>query len=68
MTKIKAGKLKKRRGRPNLPIGEAKQRIVSIRLNEEELKKYESFSQRKGMTLSKWIRKIVQENFQKMLF
>jgi predicted DNA binding CopG/RHH family protein len=68
MTINKVNEKKKRRGRPNLPTGEAKQRVVSVRLNEEELKKYENLSKKKGMSLSKWIRKIVQENILKMLF
>jgi len=55
-------KVSKKLGRPKLPKGHAKGKIVPVRLNEEELKlftKAASVSEHK--TLSSWIRHSLRE-------
>jgi uncharacterized protein (DUF1778 family) len=49
---------KKRRkpGRPKLPKGEAKGRIVPVRFNAEEIKKITAAANASGKTVSEWIR------------
>jgi hypothetical protein len=43
-------------GRPKLPKGEAKGRIVPIRFNAHEIKRIESEARAAGKTVSGWIR------------
>jgi hypothetical protein len=43
-------------GRPKLPKGEAKGRIVPIRLNAADLKRIESTAKASQKTVSEWIR------------
>jgi predicted HicB family RNase H-like nuclease len=43
-------------GRPKLPRGEAKGRIVPVRFNAEELKRIAVAAKTKDQTLSEWIR------------
>jgi hypothetical protein len=43
-------------GRPKLPKGEAKGRIVPIRFNAQDLKRIESAARANQMTVSEWIR------------
>jgi len=49
---------KKRRkpGRPKLPKGEAKGRIVPVRFNAEEIKQITAAASASGKTVSEWIR------------
>lgn len=43
-------------GRPKLPKGEAKGRIVPIRFNSQDLKRIESAAKASQKTVSEWIR------------
>lgn len=43
-------------GRPKLPKGEAKGRIVPVRFNTEDLKRIESAARASQKTVSEWIR------------
>ncbi len=46
----------KKIGRPKLPKGEAKGRIVPIRFNASDLKRIESTARASHQTVSEWIR------------
>jgi hypothetical protein len=46
----------KKIGRPKLPKGEAKGRIVPVRFNAEDLKRIESAARANRQTVSEWIR------------
>ena len=46
----------KKIGRPKLPKGEAKGRIVPIRFNTTDLKRIESAARASQQTVSEWIR------------
>jgi hypothetical protein len=46
----------KKIGRPKLPKGEAKGRIVPIRFNPADLKRIESVARTSQQTVSEWIR------------
>ena len=46
----------KKMGRPKLPKGEAKGRIVPIRFNAADLKRIESAAKASQKTVSEWIR------------
>jgi hypothetical protein len=46
----------KKIGRPRLPKGEAKGRIVPIRFNPSDLKRVESMARASQQTVSEWIR------------
>jgi len=46
----------KKIGRPKLPKGEAKGRIVPVRFNAENLKRVESAAKASKKTVSEWIR------------
>jgi hypothetical protein len=46
----------KKMGRPKLPKGEAKGRMVPIRFNEGDLKRIESAAKASKKTVSEWIR------------
>jgi hypothetical protein len=46
----------KRIGRPKLPKGEAKGRIVPVRFNAYDLKRIETTAKAGGKTVSEWIR------------
>ena len=43
-------------GRPKLPKGEAKGRIVPVRFNAEDLKRIESAAKANQKTVSEWVR------------
>jgi hypothetical protein len=47
---------KRGRGRPKLPEGEAKGRIVPIRFTADDLKAMTAKARKKDQTLSEWIR------------
>ena len=49
----------KKIGRPRLPKGDAKGRIVPIRFNANDLKRIESAAKASEKTVSEWIRGIV---------
>jgi hypothetical protein len=49
----------KKMGRPKLPKGEAKGRIVPIRFNSTDLKRIESAARASQQTVSEWIRTLV---------
>ena len=46
-------------GRPKLPKGEAKDRIVPIRFNVSDIKRIESAAKASDKTVSEWIRGLV---------
>jgi predicted HicB family RNase H-like nuclease len=46
----------KKVGRPKLPKGEAKGKIVALRLNPEDVKKYTTAAKTKNLSVSEWIR------------
>lgn len=46
----------KKIGRPKLPKGEAKGRIVPIRFNNQDIKRVEAAAKANQMTVSEWIR------------
>jgi hypothetical protein len=46
----------KKIGRPKLPKGEAKGRIVPIRFNASDIKRIESVAKANQKTVSEWIR------------
>jgi hypothetical protein len=46
----------RRVGRPTLPKGKAKGRIVPVRFNEDDLKRIENAAKSRKQTLSEWIR------------
>ena len=49
----------KKMGRPTLPKGEAKGRIVPIRFNAADIKRIESSARAKRQTVSEWIRSAI---------
>ena len=49
----------KKIGRPKLPKGDAKGRIVPIRFNPADLKRIESAAKSGRQTVSEWIRQTV---------
>lgn len=49
----------KKMGRPMLPKGEAKGRIVPIRFNAADIKRIESSARAKRQTVSDWIRSAI---------
>jgi len=49
----------KKIGRPKLPKGEAKGRIVPIRFNAADLKRIESTAKANQKTVSEWIRGVI---------
>jgi len=57
---------KKRRkvGRPKLPKGEAKGRIVPVRFTSEDLKAMEARARDKDQTVSEWIRSTINAAIQ----
>ena len=46
----------KKIGRPKLPKGDAKGRIVPMRFNADDLKRIESAARASNKTVSEWIR------------
>jgi hypothetical protein len=49
----------KKMGRPKLPKGEAKGRMVPIRFNDSDLKRIESAAKKSQKTVSEWIREAI---------
>jgi predicted HicB family RNase H-like nuclease len=49
----------KKIGRPKLPKGEAKGRVLQVRLNAEDLKRVTTAAKAKGQTMSDWIREAI---------
>jgi hypothetical protein len=49
----------KKIGRPKLPKGDAKGRIVPVRFNSSDLKRIESAAKAQQKTVSEWIRSTV---------
>jgi hypothetical protein len=50
-------------GRPKLPKGEAKGRIVPVRFRADDLKVLETAAKASDQTVSDWIRKMVNTHF-----
>ena len=46
----------KKVGRPILPKGEAKAKIMPVRLNPDDRKRIEKAAKTKGQTVSQWVR------------
>jgi len=53
----------KKIGRPRLPKGEAKGRIVPVRFNAEELRVMTAFAKSHKQTLSEWIRSTLRSTY-----
>jgi hypothetical protein len=51
-----AKQIKVKIGRPKLPKGEAKSRIVPVRFNAQDLKRIEATAKANHKTVSEWIR------------
>jgi hypothetical protein len=51
-------------GRPKLPKGEAKRRIVPVRFKTEDLKAMEAQAKASNQTVSEWIRSTVNAAMQ----
>lgn len=49
----------KKAGRPKLPKGEAKGRIVPVRFRHEDLKAIESAARANNQTVSEWVRSTI---------
>lgn len=49
----------KKMGRPNLPKGEAKGRVVVVRFKHDDLKRIEAAAKAGNKTVSEWIRATV---------
>jgi hypothetical protein len=52
----------KKVGRPMLPKGEAKGKIVPIRFNAEDIKKVTSAAKANNQTVSEWVRSTLNAN------
>jgi predicted HicB family RNase H-like nuclease len=50
---------KKKMGRPLLPKGKVRDKIVALRLQPEERTAFEKAAQKRGLSLSDWIRQIL---------
>ena len=53
---------KAKMGRPKLPKGEAKGRIVPVRFRAEDLKAMEAAARASKQTVSEWIRSTIHAN------
>jgi hypothetical protein len=53
----KAGRKKRKPGRPKLPKGQAKGKIVPIRFTKAEADRLAEAARSNGQTLSEWIRR-----------
>jgi hypothetical protein len=51
-------------GRPKLPKGEAKGRIVPVRFRHEDLKAITERAKANGQTVSQWVRSTIHANLQ----
>jgi hypothetical protein len=49
-------------GRPKLPKGEAKGKIVPIRFNADDIKKVTSAAKASNQTVSEWIRRTLMQS------
>jgi uncharacterized protein (DUF1778 family) len=52
----------KKIGRPKLPKGEVKGRIIPIRFNANEVKRLEAAAKASGKTVSEWVRNALAAN------
>jgi hypothetical protein len=50
---------KKKIGRPKLPKGEAKGRILNVRFNSDEVRRITKAAQASDQTVSEWIRSTI---------
>jgi len=53
-------------GRPKLPKGEAKGRIVPIRFNPQGIKRIEAAARSKRQTISEWVRSAINAAMQEV--
>lgn len=53
-------------GRPKLPKGEAKGRIVPIRFNPQEIKRIEAAARASQKTVSEWVRSTISAAMQEV--
>jgi predicted HicB family RNase H-like nuclease len=53
----------KKIGRPKLPKGEAKGKIVALRFNAEDRKRLEGAAKAKKLSVSDWIREAINAAF-----
>lgn len=54
-----------KRGRPELPKGEALGKVKPIRFQGAELKSFERAAKAKGLNFSEWVRKTLNEAVKK---
>ncbi len=57
----------KKVGRPRLPKGEAKGRIVPVRFNAEELRAIMAFAKADKQSLSEWIRSTLRSTYTRVV-
>ena len=55
---------KRKVGRPKLPRGEAKGRIVPVRFKAEDLKAMEAAAKASNQTVSEWVRSTIHATLQ----
>jgi hypothetical protein len=55
-SEVKQQSKKRKAGRPKLPKGEAKGRIVPVRFNGDDLKRIAAIAKASDQTVSEWIR------------
>ena len=56
---------KRKPGRPKLPKGEAKGRIVPVRFASEDIRAVEAAAKASGQTVSEWIRSTLNAAIQR---
>lgn len=61
-----AKQTKTKLGRPKLPKGEAKGRIVPVRFNPQDIKRIESAARASDQTVSEWIRSTLNAAMQEV--
>lgn len=52
-------------GRPELPKGEALEKVIQSRVQPSEFKSFEKAAKAEGLKLSEWVRKTLKEAVQK---
>jgi len=61
-----AKQIKPKIGRPKLPKGEAKGRIVPIRFNPQDIKRIEAAARASQKTVSEWVRSTISAAMQEV--
>lgn len=58
-----ANQKKRKPGRPKLPKGETKGKIVPVRFTSDEMKRITAAAKADSMTVSDWIRRAINDGF-----